>query len=241
LAIFGIATATAVLPSLSRHAAEKDVEALKDTFIYAVNFVFYITIPAMVGLIMLRVPIVALLFKRGAFSIEAAELTAQALLYYAIGLWAFSAVRIVVSTFYALQDTKTPVKMAIFAIIANIVLGRFLMVPMGHAGLALALSLSMILNLTLLVGALHARLGRIGWRSIRASLCKTVVSSLFMGAVIQLASVHLISREYASAIGLLTGLSITIITGMLFFGVCSFLFKSQELNIILSIVKKRIT
>ena len=240
LAIFGIATATAVLPSLSRQAAENDFDALKGTFIYAVNFVFYITIPAMVGLIVLRIPIVALLFKRGAFSAQATELTAYALLYYAIGLWAFSAVRIVVSTFYALQDTKTPVKMAIIAIIANIVLGRILMVPMGHAGLALALSLSMILNLTLLVGALSARLGNMGWQGIWVSLCKTVISSVFMGAAIRFAAAYLIPLDYTSVLGLFSGLSATILIGLLLFGVFSFLVRSQELNTILSIFKKRI-
>ena len=113
LGIFAIATATAVLPSLSRQAAKKDLQAVRDTFSYAMKLVFFITIPSMVGLIVLREPIVALLFKRGAFDAKTTHLTAYALLYYSMGLWAFSAVRIVVSTFYALQDTKTPVRMAV--------------------------------------------------------------------------------------------------------------------------------
>ena len=241
LAIFGIATATAVLPSLSRHAAENDVNALKETFIYALNFVFYITIPAMVGLIVLRVPIVALLFKRGAFSIQSAELTAQALLYYAIGLWAFSAVRIVVSTFYAMQDTRTPVKMAIIAIIANIALGRILMVPMGHAGLALALSLSMMLNLILLVIALGKRLGNMSWQGIWASLYKTLAASLLMAGAIKAASAYFIPGDYGSVPGLLFGLSLTIILGILLFASFSRFLRSEELNTILSIIKQRIS
>jgi len=88
----------------------------------------------MVGLIILREPVIALLFKRGAFDAETTRLTAVALLYYGIGLWAFSAVRIVVSTFYALQDTKTPVRMAVVSVIANIVLGVLLMGPLGPWG-----------------------------------------------------------------------------------------------------------
>ena len=102
LGIFAIATATAVLPSLSRQAAAGDIDKLKDTFDHTLKLVFFITIPASVGLIVLREPIVALLFKRGEFDVRATLLTAQALLYYSMGLWAFSAVRIVAAVFFAL-------------------------------------------------------------------------------------------------------------------------------------------
>jgi len=95
------------------------------------------------------------LFKRGAFDSETTRLTAYALLYYSIGLWAFSAVRIVVSTFYALQDTRTPVRAAVVSVCANIMLGVILMGPMGHGGLALSTSLASMLNLGLLVRALR--------------------------------------------------------------------------------------
>jgi putative peptidoglycan lipid II flippase len=113
LGIFAVATATALLPGLSRQAAANDVKALKATFAYAIKLILFITLPAMVGLIVLREPIVALLFQRGEFGSDATMLTAYALLYYAIGLWAFSAVRIVVATFFALQDTRTPAQTAI--------------------------------------------------------------------------------------------------------------------------------
>ncbi len=147
LGIFAIATATAVLPSLSRQATKKDLQGVRETFSYAMKLIFFITIPSMVGLIVLREPIVALLFKRGAFDATTTHLTAYALLYYSIGLWAFSAVRIVVSTFYALQDTRTPVITGAVSVCANIVLGIILMGPMGHGGLALSTSLASMLNL----------------------------------------------------------------------------------------------
>ena len=132
LGIFAIAAATAVLPSLSRQAAEKELPDFKNTFSYAMKLVFFITIPSMVGLIVLREPIVALLFKRGAFDTETTRLTAYALLYYAIGLWAFSGVRIVVSAFYALQDTRTPVRMAVISVVAKIILSVILMQWLAH-------------------------------------------------------------------------------------------------------------
>jgi len=142
LGIFGQAAATAVLPSLSRQAAGSDHAGMGDTFGHAMSLVLFLTIPAMVGLITLREPIVAMLFQRGAFDIQTTRLTADALLYYALGLWAFSAVRIVVSTFYAMQDTRTPVISATISIAANILLGVALMGPMRHCGLALATALS---------------------------------------------------------------------------------------------------
>ena len=144
---FAQAAATAVLPSLSRQAVDGDHIGMGETFSHAMSLVLFLTIPAMVGLIVLREPIVSLLFNRGAFDAQATRLTSDALLYYALGLWAFSAVRIVVSTFYAMQDTRTPVKCATVAIAANILFGMALMGPMKHCGLALATSLASMVNL----------------------------------------------------------------------------------------------
>ena len=88
IGIFGMAAATAVLPALARHATLEQWNELKQTFAYAMRLVFFVTLPAMVGLLVLRKPIVVLLFQHGAFDIQATQLTADALLYYGIGLWA---------------------------------------------------------------------------------------------------------------------------------------------------------
>ena len=100
LGIFAIAATTAVLPSLSRQAAAQDWTALKETLGQAFRMIFFLTVPAMVGLILLREPIVALLFERGEFDATATRLTAGALSYYASGLWAFATVRIVATSFF---------------------------------------------------------------------------------------------------------------------------------------------
>ena len=184
LGVFAIVLATAVLPTLSRQAAREDTRGLRESFSYALRMVFFITIPAMAGLIVLREPIVKVLFERGAFGAATTRLTAQALLYYAMGLWAFSGVRVVVSTFYALQDTKTPVRIAVISLLANIAMSVVLMGPMRHAGLALATSLASGLNLGLLVIALRKRLGRIRGRDILRSVVRSSASALFMGAVV---------------------------------------------------------
>jgi len=234
LGIFAIATATAVLPSLSRQAAEKDLPAFRDTFAYAIKLVFFIIIPSMVGLIVLRQPIVALLFKRGVFDAETTRLTAYALLYYATGLWAFSAVRIVVNAFYALQDTKTPVRMAIISVIAKIVFSVILMQWLAHGGLALSTSLASMLNFGLLTWALRKKLGVLGSRGITASICKTTICSLVMGAVVWAVALLIIPSEGATLAGLFFGLMGSIFTGIVVYGFFAFFFKSPELEKILA-------
>jgi putative peptidoglycan lipid II flippase len=234
LGIFAIAAATAVLPSLSRQAASNDVDALKDTFGYAVRLIIFLTIPSMVGLIILREPIVALLL----FSSLATQLTAQALLYYAMGLGAFSAVKIVAATFFALKDTRTPVVMALVSIVANIVLGVILMRPLAHGGLALATSLASILNLGLLVQALRSKLGSLGWRSIMRSAYRALLNAGFMGVVVWGAVFVFIPPQGAAVLELLLGLIGCILTGLIVYGTCSYLMKSPELLSVVAEVKK---
>ena len=238
LGIFAIAAATAVLPSLSRQAADKDFHSMKGTFAYALNLVLFITIPAMVGLIVLREPIVALLFKRGAFDHDTTQMTAYALLWYAVGLWAFSAVRIVLSTFYALQDTVTPVKIASISIIANIVFGIVLMQWMAHGGLALATSLASMVNLAFLLRALSGKMGSLNWRNISASACKTLVSSVIMGIGVGIVSLYAIPRGQGSSMELLLGLIGSIFSGLVLYGCCCRILKSSELESIIGMMRK---
>ncbi|MBW2568919.1 MAG: murein biosynthesis integral membrane protein MurJ [Deltaproteobacteria bacterium] len=240
LGIFAIAIATAVLPSLSRQAAINDLEGVKDTFGHAMKLVLFITVPAMAGLIVLREPIVALLFKRGAFDAETVRLTASALLYYATGLWAFSGVRIVISTFYALQDTKTPVKIAVISISVNILLGLILMGPLAHGGLALSTSLASMLNLGLLIRALKIKLGYLGMRNIMKSACKTVLCSAIMGVIVSGVASLIIPSENGSLSGLFFGIMVSIIIGILLYGSFSFLIKSPELEKVKAVIIKGI-
>jgi putative peptidoglycan lipid II flippase len=238
LGIFAVATATAVLPNLSRQVAEKDIKGAKETFAHAVRLVLFITVPSMIGLIVLRTPIVDLLFRRGAFDAETTRLTAIALLYYGMGLWAFSTVRVVVSVFYALQDTKTPAKTAVVSIAANVILGIVLMGPLNHGGLALATSLASMINLGLLVRTLRTRLGGMGWKGILTSGGKTTAGSMIMGAVVWGVSRMIIPCGDDAGSGLFTGLMGSIGAGIICFVVFSLLTKAPELDRIAAVVKK---
>jgi putative peptidoglycan lipid II flippase len=240
LGVFAIAAATAVLPTFSRQAAACEYEALQNTFAHAMKLVLFISIPAMVGLIVLREPIVRLLFQRGQFDAQATRLTAGALLYYASGLWAFSAVRIVAAIFFALQDTRTPVKMAVVSIAANIILGVALMNPLGHGGLALATSLASILNLGLLLKALRRRLGALGYGSIARSMVGTVTGSAVMGLGVWAAAHLLVPSGGQSLPALFGGVVGCVAIGVVIYGGFSYTVKTPELISMLAELKKGI-
>ena len=187
---------------------------------------------------MLREPIVTLLFERGQFDSQATRLTAQALLYYSLGLGAFSAVRIVTATFFAMQDTRTPVKMAGLSILANAILGVVLMQPLDHGGLALATSLASILNLILLVRALRNKLGPLGWKGIMRSFGRTLVCSIAMGAAVWVASLKIIPAHNPALPGLLASVTACIVIGLCTYGGASYILRSPELHIVLTEVRK---
>jgi putative peptidoglycan lipid II flippase len=177
LGVFGIALATAALPSMSAQAARGDHAALRDTVSFSLRLSAFIAVPAAVGLVVMGHPIVRLLFQRGEFTASDAVLTTQALAGYAVGLPAFSATRLAAQTFYALGDTRTPVWAGLVSVAANIALALLLMWPLKHAGLALASSLSAYVNLALLYWLLRRRLGRLGSRESLLSLARTAAAS----------------------------------------------------------------
>lgn len=181
LGVFGIAISTAALPSLSSHVSNQDHDAFRKTLFDSLGLTFFIVIPATVGLIVLGKPIINLLLERGAFQAKDTEMTYVALLYYALGLWAFSGIRVVVSGFYALQDTRTPVKVATAALVLNTGASLLLMGPLRHGGLALALSLASSFQLLLLIVILRRRVGGRGWKEVMGSALRALSAAIPMG------------------------------------------------------------
>ncbi len=181
IGIFGVAMGMAVLPSLSEHASRGDFGRLREDFSFALRLLFFITVPSMVGLIALGKPIVNLLFQHGRFDYAATQGTVQALYYYSLGIWSIVGVRVITTTFYAMQDTKTPVKIACGAMLLNIALSLYLMRPLQHAGLALANALASWVSFFLLMYFLRKKLERIDSRRIIMSFGKIGLASLVMG------------------------------------------------------------
>jgi putative peptidoglycan lipid II flippase len=180
LGIFGIALATAALPSMSAQAARGELVALRATLEFALRMAVFVAVPAAVGLVLLGAPIVQLLFQRGEFSAADALLTAQALTGYAVGLPAFSATRIAAQTFYALGDTRTPVVVGFLSVAVNVVLALLLMWPLRHTGLALASSLSSYVNVLGLCWLLRRRLDGPGGADLWRSTARTLAASALL-------------------------------------------------------------
>jgi putative peptidoglycan lipid II flippase len=181
LGVFAIAISTASLPFLSKQAAENALDEFKDTLGHALRLVLFITIPSMAGLIILGKLIIQIFFERGAFDSSSTAMTALALFFYTLGLWAFSGIRVMVSAFFSFQDTKTPVKVAALALVANLIFSLLFMGPLKHAGLALALSLASALQFGLLLFFFKKRID--GWdlRPILISAVKCIFASMVMG------------------------------------------------------------
>jgi len=186
LGIFAIAVSTAILPSLSRQAADGDQKALLSTMGYGLRLILFITVPAMVGLLVLARPLVVLLFMRGEFTLDTAGQTAGAVMGLAAGLWAIAGVRAVVQAFYARKDIKTPVLVAAFCLVVKLILSLVLMWPMKQTGLALATSASGIFNLMLLLWLLRRKLGPLGGRRLLRSALGTCAAAAIMGLVVGL-------------------------------------------------------
>jgi putative peptidoglycan lipid II flippase len=157
LGVFGIALATVILPNLSQRHAEADPQAFARTLDWGLRWVFLIGTPAALGLILLAAPLLTTLFHYGAFGAEDVEMAALSLMAYGVGLLGFMLVKVLAPGFYARQDTRTPVRFGIYAMIANMGLNLLFVVPMAmagikgpHAGLALATALAAFLNTALL-------------------------------------------------------------------------------------------
>jgi putative peptidoglycan lipid II flippase len=184
IGVFAIAVAIAVFPTLTGHAARNEEKEFKNTMSMGVRTVTFITLPAAVGLIALKVPIVRAMFQQGEFTQANTQATAYALLYYSLGLIGYSAQQVLNRAFYALQDTKTPVTVGIVTIFINIIFNFILISPLGHGGLALAYSIAGLANMVLLLYFLRRKIGNIDGRHMVISFGKTLLASLFMGIVV---------------------------------------------------------
>jgi len=181
IGIFGIAVAQALLPSMSEQHAKGDMDSLRDTFSFSMRLVMFTSVPAMAGLIALAGPIVNTLFQRGEFTYESTQGTVIALIFYSLGVWIFSGLRIVRAVYYSMQDSITPLKVAVLTIFVNLVLCYTLKGPLKHGGLALALVVASAINFFLLFAILRSKLGRVDGRNIARSFVKTSIASMIMG------------------------------------------------------------
>lgn len=184
LGIFAASVTTAMYPFLVEQAAADKADALRRTFSEGLRMVWFIVFPLSLGLAVLSQPIIRLLFERGVFDAAATRMTAVALFYYSLGIFAHAASAMLVRVYFALQDTRTPVKLGLVAVGLNIVLNLILVRHLAHGGLALASSIAATVNCLLLAYYLRCRLGHLDGQRILRSAAKCAAASLVMGMAV---------------------------------------------------------
>ncbi|QMU55650.1 MAG: murein biosynthesis integral membrane protein MurJ [Candidatus Mycalebacterium zealandia] len=185
LGIGAVAIATVFLPRLSARAADNDMEGFRTDYAGLLKMTLFITLPALAGLAALANPICSVLFERGEFTSSDALFSSQALVGYAAGVWAVAGIRITAPAFFALQDTKTPVRAAAAALVINLALGYLLgfSLDLKHTGLALASSVAAAVNFLILLRLLDKRVGKITARGFWVWFVKTAGASAMSAAV----------------------------------------------------------
>ncbi len=238
LGVFAVAVANAILPTMSSFASRGDMGSLKESLSFAMRMVNFIIIPSMIGLIILSFPIVEVLFKRGEFSFSDVTGTGYALVFYSLGLIPVAGARIIVSVFYALKDTKTPLYAATAALLVNIIMCYALIDELGHGGLALATSIAALVNYLMLMVYINSKIGGFGGGKFLTSGIKTITSSLVMGGVVYYG---LTVSSFATYSGLAKAgvLTLLITLGVAVYTLMSKLLKSDEYDYLVSSLKKR--
>lgn len=230
LGVFVISLSIVILPEMSKKAAVNDIGGLKDLVTFSLRMVSFETIPASIGLIALRVPIIKVLFQHGRFTAADTEKTAFALMFFSLGLFFIAAVKVIAPAFYSLHDMKTPVKSTWFSLAVNIVLALLLMKPLRQGGIALAMAVAAAVNVIQLVWIFRKRYGRLELRSIFISMIRTLGASIIMGVVclfvIKLTNFYGMTRTFHQALSLFAA----ILAGLITYGVSAYLLGCKEIR-----------
>jgi len=228
IGVFGVAIATATLPTLSRSTANPDYGEFRQTLAHSLTLVFLLCIPSAVGLAVLAQPIVALVFEHGKFTAFDTAQTANALAAYAVGLAGYGAIKVLSPAFYALGDARTPMLISLGSIAVNYVMNSLLVGPFGHVGLAFSTSAVALVNFLLLALLMRRRLGRLAGRTLAVTAVKIALASAALAVVAWIANesagalpIHGLALEFTRVIVAMVLATAT------FYGVCRLLQVSE--------------
>ena len=226
--IFGMAPATAAFPSLAQAVAQQDWARYRHLLSTGLRRAVFLSVPGSVGLILLREPLVVLLFERGEFDRASTLLTTVVLVFFSVGLFAHVLLEIASRGSYALHDTRTPLLFALLGMGAHAVFSVLLVGLGGAAGLALAMSLSTVVEAVGLLVAVARRTGRFDWHALLASSAKTLAATAAMaGAVALLLSEVPLGMDTAS---MAARVGLAAIAGGAVFVAVSALLRSDDLS-----------
>ncbi len=238
--IFATSLAIASLPVLSEHFARRDMAKFKRTINFLLRASLLLVIPATVAFMILGDHIIRILFQSDKFGDYSVMITNQALFFYSIGLFSYAGIKILVFSFYSMQDTITPLKTSAAALVVNIILNLILMWPLKIGGLALATSAAGIFNFSILFYLLRKRIGSFGEKEILVFSAKSILAAALMGMALY------ITARYFDNIMLTKGtvynvayLAFSIGLGIVVYFATLYMLKVKELGKFLAWVLKR--
>ena len=239
IGIFGVAISIASLPVISRYAAAKNMDKMRETFTSSITMAFCLTIPASFGLWFLSEPIIRIIFEYGAFTEFDTARTAEALRFYAVGLFAYSSVKIMVPVFFALNDTRYPVIASFLAVGANLIFVTSFIELFQHRAIALSTSGAMVCNFLFLSVVLYKKLAGYSLSYLFSGIGKVFLASLAMGGWLQLLLSMSESWFHTTVFMQIAALIVYIATSVCIYGVFLYFLRVKELSLIIDKLRAR--
>lgn len=238
--VFAIGIAMIVYPTLSELAVKKDVVKYKKSLISAINTIMIIMIPASVAIGILRDPLINLIFRRGAFTAQAANLTSSALLFYCPAMIAYGVRDILNKAFYSVKDAKTPMSNSFVGIIINIIINIIIIKYMKVSGLALATTISAVITTLLMMWNLNKKLEGMNIRKLVLSFAKIVCSSAIMGIVIYVINNFCMNKISSIMQQSMISIFISFVFGSVVYFICLYFTGLEEYRNLINGLKNKI-
>lgn len=232
LGLFGVAIASATLPSISRSAAVGNMDEYRRTLSRSLGMVFLLTLPSSIGLALLGKSMIGAIYEGGRFSVYDTGQTAMALSCYAVGLTGYSALKVIGPAFYALNDARTPMLVSLASILLNYFAASWMSAWFGFAGLALSTSVVALFGAVALFGLLRNRIGGVYGRDLMSSVVKIVAATAVMGAAVWGSNTLIVGRLGAGRLAHLTDLLISMPLGVVVFYMVCRLLRVSELELV---------
>lgn len=238
--VFAIGIAMIIYPTLSELAVKNDVLKYKKALVNAINAIMIIMVPAAVAIAVLRYPLIYVIFKRGAFTQQASNLTSSTLLFYCPAMVAYSLRDILNKAFYSVKDVKTPMINSFIGILLNVIINFFIIKYMKVPGLAVATSVSALITTLLMLFKLNNKLKGIKLHKIFIVFLKIMVSSIIMGIVIYFVNNACKNLIFSVMLGSIISIIICFILGSVTYFACLYFLKVQEFMYLANEFKRKI-
>lgn len=230
VSLFLASVVTVIYPKLSEYISENKHDKLQKTMTYSMDLILLMVVPALTGLVVLSYPIIKVLFYRGAFTENNVAMTSSALFFYSLGLLGAGVSLLVDKVYFALHDSKTPMKIGMVAVALNIALNLILVGPMKHNGLALATSITGTFAATVKFVGLKRKNIAVEYRKMFSTFIKASISSAVMGFAVYMLGLKFVDIPSGEATWQFVKLACVCVTGAFVYGVMTYVLKVDEVR-----------